>query len=95
MTNSEPVANEVSSEVMKSRARVMSAGSPRRGIANGSGEQRSEIGVSLPAAGSVMNGVATTPGWMALTRMWSRPSSRAAVLVRPRTAHLRGRRCCR
>ncbi len=45
-------------------------------------------GASLSAAGSVMKGVAMTPGWMALTRMWSRPSSRAAVLVRPRTAHL-------
>lgn len=38
MTNSEPVAKEASSEVRKGRARVVSAGSPRRGMANGSAE---------------------------------------------------------
>ncbi|CUU58695.1 hypothetical protein Ga0074812_12171 [Parafrankia irregularis] len=38
MTNSEPVAKDASSELMNSRARVMSSGWPSRGMAKGAGE---------------------------------------------------------
>jgi hypothetical protein len=64
MTYSEPVMNDASDDVRNSRRRLTSVGSPSRGMANGSGEQKSAIGAAAPAAGSVMKGVAITPGWL-------------------------------
>src|SRR6266478_7547616 len=44
--------------------------------------------MAAAASGPAVIGVRTGPGWMELTRMLSRASSSAAVLVNPRTPHL-------
>jgi len=43
--------------------------------------------LALAAITRSMRGPATGPGWMALTRIENRPSSRDSDLVRPTTAH--------
>src|SRR6266446_4187760 len=82
--NSDPVEKLASSEATNSTRRVISRGSAMRGIARW---------LTAPAPAAAASdpptiGVRTLSGWMELTRMLSRASSSAAVLVMPRTAHL-------
>src|SRR5712691_675340 len=82
--NSYPVENLASSEATNSTRRVISSDSAMRGIAKSLTAPAPIATASDPAT----IGVRTLPGWMELTRMLSRASSRAAVLVIPRTPHL-------
>src|SRR6267142_48519 len=82
--NSEPVEKLASSEATNSTRRVSSSGSAMRGIATSRTAPAPTAAASNPAS----MGVRTLPGWMELTRMLSRASSSAAVLVIPRTPHL-------
>src|SRR5882724_234520 len=82
--NSDPVEKLASSDATNSTIRVISSGSAMRGI----GKFLTAPAPTAAASDPPNIGVRTLPGWMELTRMLSRASSSAAVLVIPRTPHL-------
>src|SRR6267142_5730066 len=82
--NSDPVEKLAASEATNSTNCVISSGSAMRGIAKSLTAPAPTAAASDPPT----IGVRTLPGWMELTRILSRASSSAAVLVNPRTPHL-------
>ena len=64
----------------------ISSGSAIRGTASRSRPRCTKASSVNPSP--ISSGVATAPGWMEFTRMPYVPSSAAAALVMPRTAHL-------
>src|SRR5258706_3832638 len=82
--NSEPVEKLASADATNTSSRVISARWAMRGLA----KLLMAAAASAAVSGPPTIGVWTAPGWMELTRMLSRASSSAAVLVSPRIPHL-------